>query len=286
MSTDNMYSFYDDNTCSFVQPSYKLHCDVYTHYHPSSPYHKVALVGNVPALGCWDLEKAIIAKNDGNGKWDLCFDIEQGMTIHFKWVILDGDGQVYRWEEGDNKIIHVPRMMAGSFQVESSWCKEARIINVVDRYGRNCCIDEAIRFANVELAALMDENAERMRELEQIKEFDTKVSDSSTAMDKHRARYSWQRKMALAIGSLSGVAIGSTAIYMASFTEPEPEPTLAELTFGYIQDIAISVYEATTNMIFDAPEPEPTTTEQIVAAVGSVCDTMMNGINSLLGGFL
>ncbi len=81
--------------------------------------HFVHIVGSSPALGSWDLEKSIRMRNGKGQRWSVRFpDGFNGEKWEYKFVLYNESENKYTWEEGENRIITVPK------------------------YGTNCCITE------------------------------------------------------------------------------------------------------------------------------------------------
>jgi len=68
----------------------------------------IYVVGNIPELGSWDILNAPEAfHNPEYPYWFLPVSLPVGETIEFKFVKIDGSGNVI-WEDGDNRTISTP----------------------------------------------------------------------------------------------------------------------------------------------------------------------------------
>ncbi len=67
------------------------------------------LVGNVDALGCWNVAEAPVMHRLAYNMWSVTFDAESVVNAHveFKIALRCPDGSA-RWEEGDNRCLFVP----------------------------------------------------------------------------------------------------------------------------------------------------------------------------------
>lgn len=65
-----------------------------------------AIIGSIPAIGAWQTDKALPLTKRGQNEWGIALSAE-GMLFPFeyKYVIINRhNGQVKRWEEGDNRV--------------------------------------------------------------------------------------------------------------------------------------------------------------------------------------
>lgn len=83
----------------------------------------VYLVGNVSELGSWDTENAIGAMFNATASiasypsWFYDVSVPAGSTIEFKFVKMDGDGNIV-WESGENHTYTVPESGTGEVTVD------------------------------------------------------------------------------------------------------------------------------------------------------------------------
>ncbi|GHT61310.1 4-alpha-glucanotransferase [Bacteroidia bacterium] len=72
----------------------------------------LALVGNQPKLGNWNLEKALIPDDKNFPEWS--FELDPASLIHpveYKFCIIDKkDKSIIRWETGKNRILSIPEL--------------------------------------------------------------------------------------------------------------------------------------------------------------------------------
>ena len=71
----------------------------------------VRLVGNVDALGAWNLDYALRLHADDyttdSPVWKVSTDLPWGEAIEYKFVKFDRDGRV-TWEQGSNHFLVIP----------------------------------------------------------------------------------------------------------------------------------------------------------------------------------
>lgn len=79
---------------------------------------RVVVVGSDPALGSWDVTRAIDARThrDMFPSWTAVTHLPAGARVEYKFVIVAPDGSA-RWEEGPNRTLDVP--VTGRASVES-----------------------------------------------------------------------------------------------------------------------------------------------------------------------
>jgi 4-alpha-glucanotransferase len=70
----------------------------------------LALVGNQPELGNWNLEKALILDDNNFPEWSVELDSTKfAQLIEYKFCIIDKKNKsVVRWETGENRILSIP----------------------------------------------------------------------------------------------------------------------------------------------------------------------------------
>ncbi len=76
---------------------------------------RLALCGNEELLGAWDAGKALAMTEICHNTWAVKVDVSAllNKTIEFKFVTID-DERNYQWEEGDNRTIALPDVVAGT----------------------------------------------------------------------------------------------------------------------------------------------------------------------------
>ncbi len=74
------------------------------------PEHRIAIVGNIPELGEWKPENALLLGNSDHPKWEGNIKISPDNTeIEYKYCILDGNtNQLIFLEDGENRTIKIP----------------------------------------------------------------------------------------------------------------------------------------------------------------------------------
>lgn len=112
--------------------------------HVPAGYH-VAFVGETPAAGAWDPEKAVPMHPIGYGLWEANLNLSllsQG-PLSFKYLIIkDNDHSVLEWECGNNRILSLP----GTTSVPASrTSKQVVLINTSAYKGST----PGLRFAGV-----------------------------------------------------------------------------------------------------------------------------------------
>jgi cyclomaltodextrin glucanotransferase len=60
---------------------------------PTKPGDRLAVIGDCPELGCWDLERAIELECVNPNTWfgEIPFDPSAGQTVSYKYVIFPAD---------------------------------------------------------------------------------------------------------------------------------------------------------------------------------------------------
>jgi len=87
-----------------------------------SPEYTLAILGNDPALGSWDPEKAIPLNSVAFPEWSICINIANCKTsyLEYKFVLIEsGTKQLIAWEPGPNR----------HFNTEMIYLREAIIIS-------------------------------------------------------------------------------------------------------------------------------------------------------------
>jgi hypothetical protein len=80
---------------------------------------KVLVVGNLPALGSWQLPNALLLKTSSQEfpMWSVDVKLEPGAMLKFKFVMQGSDGRV-TWEGGDNRNVLVPASASAGVMAE------------------------------------------------------------------------------------------------------------------------------------------------------------------------
>lgn len=79
---------------------------------------RLAIVGNSPALGDWDVNKAVAMVEHAPNEWMVVLNAvkHRSSFVEFKFIIVT-DGQPPVWENGDNRTIALPPMRSGDMVV-------------------------------------------------------------------------------------------------------------------------------------------------------------------------
>ncbi|WAQ95405.1 hypothetical protein MAR_028095, partial [Mya arenaria] len=125
------------------------------HYKLTGREKHVALAGDISQLGSWQSDKALVAKHggiDGMNRHSICIEVPRRSHINFKWLILDQNMQPIRWEECENKHLHIFYEVGESLSVYNPWDRPPEIIGV--HYGpeASSSIPEAVRLRQKESA--------------------------------------------------------------------------------------------------------------------------------------
>ena len=75
----------------------------------------VYVVGDVPELGAWNPAAAISLQDTSYPNWSGAITVKQGEAIQFKFIKVDGAGNVV-WENGGNRQLIVPTTSVGSYK--------------------------------------------------------------------------------------------------------------------------------------------------------------------------
>ena len=78
----------------------------------------VFVVGDAPALGSWDPTKGVALAPTQYPNWTGLVTLPQGLAVNYKFVIIDGAGNV-TWEPGSNHSLTVPTTVTA--QAETAW---------------------------------------------------------------------------------------------------------------------------------------------------------------------
>ena len=80
---------------------------------------RLAVVGNEPVLGDWNDEGAVPMTEHNHNEWVLAIDGAKlkKPIAEFKFVIVDENGKVTMWENGDNRTIYLPSLKSGDVVV-------------------------------------------------------------------------------------------------------------------------------------------------------------------------
>ncbi|RYP64376.1 hypothetical protein DL771_008770 [Monosporascus sp. 5C6A] len=84
----------------------------------------VKIVGNIPALGSWDTNKAVTLSasqyTSNNPLWRGTVTLGAGTVLQYKYIIVDADGSV-TWERDPNRSWTVPRTCSPNAAKSDSW---------------------------------------------------------------------------------------------------------------------------------------------------------------------
>lgn len=97
----------------------------------TQPGDKVLVVGNQPALGRWDVKRALVLRTSSKQfpLWSVNAEMEPGSKVEFKFITESPDGRV-NWERGDNRCIVTPHAATGG--VEATYDKSGERQTVVN----------------------------------------------------------------------------------------------------------------------------------------------------------
>lgn len=75
----------------------------------------LGIVGNEPALGDWNEDKALKMIEHNHNEWVITLDanVFKKAMIEFKFVIMGGKGKAVIWETGDNRTVLMPVVKDG-----------------------------------------------------------------------------------------------------------------------------------------------------------------------------
>ncbi|KAK7921043.1 glucoamylase [Apiospora marii] len=90
----------------------------------SSLGQTVKIVGNIPALGNWDTNKAVALSASGytsnNPVWSVSITFAAGQSMQYKYIVVNTDGSV-TWEADPNHAYTVPTGCATQTTKSDSW---------------------------------------------------------------------------------------------------------------------------------------------------------------------
>jgi 4-alpha-glucanotransferase len=70
--------------------------------------HVLCVAGNIPALGSWDVSKAPRMRDDEFPLWTLDIPLRGNEgPVSYKYLIMDNDGALVRYEEGHDRVLEV-----------------------------------------------------------------------------------------------------------------------------------------------------------------------------------
>lgn len=70
-----------------------------------SPGYQLAICGNIPELGAWDLDKALLLGNEQYPQWTGAVRLQSQIRIEYKYVWRSKEGAPPIWEEGKNRLL-------------------------------------------------------------------------------------------------------------------------------------------------------------------------------------
>jgi alpha-amylase len=73
----------------------------------TQPGQDVWVVGSLPALGEWDLEKALALTWTEGHVWRATIEVAPATAVEYKAVLKNGDGSMI-WEGGENQAAEAP----------------------------------------------------------------------------------------------------------------------------------------------------------------------------------
>ena len=85
----------------------KLVVDFEVHYDTTFG-EDVCIVGSHDALGAWDLDKAAAMTWTEGSVWKLAVELPAGGVFFYKYVVRDANGDVVRWQDGNNSMLVLP----------------------------------------------------------------------------------------------------------------------------------------------------------------------------------
>lgn len=73
-------------------------------------HHELAILGDVPSLGSWEVGRAIRMDDSAFPEWSVELDAELiGSRFEYKFLVIDRTtGEVVRWETGENRVCDLP----------------------------------------------------------------------------------------------------------------------------------------------------------------------------------
>ncbi|KAI1799398.1 carbohydrate-binding module family 20 protein [Daldinia bambusicola] len=84
----------------------------------------VKVVGNVAALGNWDISKAVTLSasqySSSNPLWKAVVTLPAGQSVQYKYIVVNTDGSV-TWESDPNRAFNVPKTCATSTSRVDTW---------------------------------------------------------------------------------------------------------------------------------------------------------------------
>lgn len=94
---------------------------------------EVYLVGNIEALGNWDVMRGVQLVWSAGHVWEGSVELPAGLHIQYKYVVRNKDGSVVRWQEGANVSLELPggNAEALALDVEDSWNKSKQVKRVL-----------------------------------------------------------------------------------------------------------------------------------------------------------
>ncbi len=107
--TDILFKRDREKTERFRFPSAGKHIlEFRVNYVPLARNHAIGLTGNIPELGMWDPEKALILNDYNYPEWKLALNIKNRQRIEYKYVVVNKHtGRVVSWETGYNHILDI-----------------------------------------------------------------------------------------------------------------------------------------------------------------------------------
>lgn len=73
------------------------------------PTERLAVVGSSTGLGEWQVEEALPMTYLGNYRWGVA--LRERACAEYKFVVLDSDGSLLRWEQGENRVLQPSRVL-------------------------------------------------------------------------------------------------------------------------------------------------------------------------------
>jgi Starch binding domain len=88
---------------------------------------EVAVVGNMPELGSWDVAKGIQLTWTPGHKWRGRVEVSAAAKLAFKVVKVGTDGVTCEWERGEDRLLDVHAFDAPYVTVDALWGSAAAV---------------------------------------------------------------------------------------------------------------------------------------------------------------
>lgn len=89
------------------------------------PGERIAVTGDVPELGCWDLRKSAALEYINGDTWfnEIPFEDSVGQPICFKFVVLKEGAEDPAWEARYENVLHRRFLLpaSGRVKLEFDW---------------------------------------------------------------------------------------------------------------------------------------------------------------------